>query len=194
MMTAPKSKGSPRRFVLNLVAVTTMFVAVQAGAANCDMKLSTPDIEYGQLSRADLDMQEIRVGTVSLGQRMATLTVVCERPTTMVLAVSGQQVNAEMFGFASQGHLGITIGNAQLDGRAVGLARSGLPDQLAQGGAPSLTFLPGESVSAVADGAQAIGQRLTAQITVDARVPPSELRVRAKTELRADVLLKLVGE
>ena len=167
-----------------------LLTSATAYANNCQLQLSDTVINYGRVARAEM-LEKQDGPNVSFGKRQMTLTVFCQKPTEMGLAVRDIK-GADKFGFGDRGQLIIQTSNARLDGNPVNLA----PMQTAGGISPessaTLTIKPGTTVVPVVAGQPVKGQNFSMQVEVDAKVDEIATRVRAETTWEGKLSFELL--
>ncbi|MGN7744345.1 hypothetical protein ACTJKT_30775 [Pseudomonas sp. 22526] len=148
-------------------------------AADCDMRLSNPEVDYGALNRGEMNIR----GNVpiALGTRQLMLTAVCRQETTLGLRFEGQAADSNSYRFAGKGRFTIKLSNATLDGNAVQLAQT---NGAGSGSALAAVELrPNEAVTAMAQGQRAVGKVFSAQVEIQTFIDETETRARDITVL-----------
>lgn len=163
-----------RMRALWLAALLTL--ANAALANDCDMQLSTRDVNYGAIHRGEL-ATGARLAPISLGKRQLTLTVICRQPTAIGLRFEGQPAGAEGYRFSGQGYFTVQLKDATVDGLPVQLAplsQSGGTDAAMA----TLMMRPDAGVVAFSQGVRAVGKVFSAQVEIDTYVDDATTRVR----------------
>lgn len=175
-MTAPRS----RRIVVTLSLCMLGMVAVApARAADCKMSLSTPQVDYGRLSRAT--MVAAAGDTWLLAPRTVTVTISCSEPRDMTLRLRAAPADTEAFRFTEQGRVSVHLRGGTLDGEAVELGQvDGQTPTVTRSGA-SLPWRPDRGLAPLKGGKIAEGRLFTAQMDVQARVDERAMNVRDAT-------------
>ncbi|ROL76555.1 hypothetical protein BLX41_14470 [Pseudomonas protegens] len=152
-------------------------VASSTFAADCEMRLSNPEVDYGTLNRSDMDIR----GSVpiALGNRQLNLTVVCREETRFGLRFEGQAADLNSYRFADKGHFTITLSNATLDGNTVQLAQAGSARPLS----PTELLRPNQVVTTMVQGQRAVGKVFLAQVEIQTYISDTETYARDITVL-----------
>lgn len=161
-----------------------------AFAADCDMRLSNTEVNYGELNRAEMDIGQPRA-PIALGSRQLTLTAVCRQPTTMGLRFDGEAADLDSYRFAGKGRFTVKLKNATLDGNAVQLAQTtGAADGTT---APSaaVALRPNQGVTAIAQGQRATGKVFSVQVEIETYIDETMTRTRDVTVLEGRGALML---
>lgn len=180
-----------RRFVMRLnpriirtawLGAVLAVVANSAFAADCDLRLSNTEVNYGDLNRAEMDIGQGRA-LIALGSRQLTLTAVCRQATTMGLRFDGQAAELESYRFAGKGRFTVKLKNATLDGVAVQLAQT----TSATGGttlaSSAVALSQNQSVTAIAQGQRAVGKVFSVQVEIETYIDETMTRTRDVTVL-----------
>lgn len=167
-------------FGIALAALSTMAgTRVHAQASErCDAQLGESLVDYGRMTRAQLQERQPDPARTSLGKRRVTLTAVCTERTAMVVSFQGAAADDTGFRFANNDRFTLKILDAQLDGKPVRLAAAQADTT---GVAPSSFLRPGDRMSPVDGAGLAQGQRLTVQLEIEPFVGAAATRVAAET-------------
>ncbi|MFB3305992.1 hypothetical protein [Pseudomonas sp. AMR01] len=161
-----------------------------AFAANCDMRLSNPEVDYGALNRGEMELRGN--APIALGTRQLTLTAVCRQETTFGLRFEGQRSDSTSYRFAGKGNFTIKLSSATLDGTSVQLAQlSGDAVGKATGASAAIELRPNEAVTAIAQNQRAVGKVFLAQIEIRTYISEAETRARDITTLEGRGALTL---
>ncbi|WP_181883238.1 hypothetical protein [Pseudomonas fluorescens] len=167
------------------LAFAVTLLANQVSAADCQLSLSQPRVDYGVLRHAQL--LDDHWGSPSLGKRTVLLNVICIDPVPMAVRFSGLPAGPQGFRFGGDGAIVLSVRHAQLDGRAVDLlAEDSMP------GAPRERLLPGQVLIARAAGGPVAGRLLSVQLDIAPNVPMSVFSVRGETTLEGRVQIEWV--
>ena len=160
-------------------------------AADCDIRLSRAEMDYGRMTRAELQVTR-SAGPVSIGKRQIALNVVCRQAQRFELQFDALAASAEAYRFGKSGYFTMNLKQATVDGQPALLMESARNGGAA--GAPSDTvrLLPEGSVTVVRGGGQAVGKTMTLQIEVDTFVDDATTRVRDVTPLDGGGALRLL--
>ncbi|PIF78761.1 hypothetical protein CLU95_5959 [Variovorax sp. 54] len=167
-------------FGIALAALSTLAgTRVHAlASAHCDAQLSESLVDYGRMTRAQLQERQPDPARASLGKRRVTLTAVCAERTAMELSFQGAAADDTGFRFATNDRFTLRMLDAQLDGKPVRLAA---PQVDATGLAPSPVLRPGDRMSPVDGAGLAQGQRLTVQLEIEPFVGAAATRVAGES-------------
>lgn len=173
-------------FALVAIAVYGVFLAEQSFAQDCQINLSNPNMDFGQVNRPASNDSQSPNALQTLGRRAVSLNASCPIAAKLVIQVRGA-AKGEQFRFAGQGQVGVTLSDALLDGRRVDLAQvstlGGVP------GTPgaSIEAMPGDRVIPVSGGMALEGSVLSMQVDIHPMVPTAELRTRDAKTLEANL-------
>lgn len=145
-----------------LLAFSGLFAALPARAA-CEIQLSDPRIDYGEMTRGELlgrpgnalTAVELRMGD----PRESEITVICDRPTPLKLMFSGPAKDADSYLFGEQGRATLTLHDVTLDDRPVTIERAGTE-------AAAMAFSAGQPLQFRKEGQIASGSTLRAKVTI----------------------------
>ncbi|MDQ1213549.1 hypothetical protein [Pantoea anthophila] len=148
--------------VTQLLATCGLFAALHAHAA-CDIQLSEPRIDYGEMTRGELlshpgnslSAAELRMGD----QRESELTVICDRPTPLRLTFNGPAKENESYQFGEQGRATLTLHDVTIDDRPVTIERAGTE-------AAAMAFSASQPLQFRKEGQIASGSTLRAKVTI----------------------------
>lgn len=158
--------------------VVMLLAPVAAVAADCQMFLSSTQLDYGRLYRAALQDQGGSGPLLLLGRKSFTLNVNCQVPTRLSLRFIAPGDGLEYFRFAGNGRMRIAMSQVTLDGQSAGLAvtREGAA-------ADEHLFLPGQPLFVTQGAGVVAGSRFSAQVDVDTWVADEATRVRYEARL-----------
>lgn len=164
------------------LAAVLMLAANTAVAANCDMRLSGNEMDYGALSRGDL-AAGAGAAMLPLGKRQATLTIACRQPTTIALSFNGSPAGPGSYRFADNGNFTVQLSNATFDGQAMQFAQLTESPSGAGAAAPTAWMTPNALLGVVSQGARASGTFFSADVEIDTYIDDAGTRVRDVTVL-----------
>ncbi|MEB7539728.1 hypothetical protein NGC37_15600 [Pantoea anthophila] len=155
-----------------------LFAALPARAA-CEIQLSDPRIDYGEMTRGELigrpgnslTAAELRIGD----QHESEITVICDRPTPLKLTFSGPAKDAESYQFGDQGRATLTLHDVTLDDRPVRIERAGTE-------AAAMAFSASQPLQFYKDGQIASGSTLRAKVTIVTWLPADATRVSERKQ------------
>jgi len=152
----------PRPFVA--LCLWVMVAAMPARAADCEMSLSTPQVDFGRVSRATM----VAAGDAwLLPSRTVALTVRCPEPRDMTLRFRAAPADAREFRLAEHARLALHVHDGLLDGQAVELGQGDGQVATAIGKG---AWLPDQGLAPFKGGHVATGRVFNAQIDLQPRV------------------------
>lgn len=165
--------GRSARFVHWVMVFLMLFVVPLAGAyaADCQLLISNPDINYGRLNPTTI--REV-AGRYPLASRQVSLSVHCLQSSDMTIRYNALPAGDGNYRFAEAGGYQLRLRDALLDGRPVQLGL--LP---AEGQAPSLVnsslvWEAGHHVVPVVEGVPVQGQTFSVTVDIDAWLARSD--------------------
>ena len=145
-------------------------------AADCNVWLSDPEVDYSRLHRGELMDLYPRQNLLELGTRMLTLSISFQAPQLIRLRFNSVSAGAKLFRLGRHGQFSVQIRDAMLDGR---------PALLAQEAGNSFkrhqTFDGQQSVIALGYGKNGHAKSFTAQIEVHAQLNERQTQVLEET-------------
>lgn len=187
------AKGFAARAIARSARAVLAALALHSGAAfaaDCDIRLSGAEVDYGRMTRAELQVTR-SAGPVSIGKRQIALNVVCRQAQPFELQFDGLAASAEAYRFGKSGYFTLNLRQALVDGQPALIA------QTARNGAPpgavsdNLRLPPQASAAVVRDNRPLAGKTLTLQIEVETFVDDATTRVRDLTSLDGRGVLRL---
>lgn len=170
------------KYVRSWWLVTALvLVANGAFAADCDMRLSNTEVNYGALNRGEMIIRGN--APIDLGSRQLTLTAVCRQAELIGLRFEGEAADPGSYRFAGKGRFTVKLSNASLDGNAVQLAQTGSTGDGSTGALNVVELRPNERVIAIAQGQRAAGKVFSAQVEIQTFVDEVSTRTRDITAL-----------
>lgn len=171
-----------------LALLTTSLLAAPfahaASADNCQMQISTPSVDYGSTTRAELLKKQVSPLMMSLGRQSVTLTATCKTPTLMTLFFRGAAADAGAYRLGNGGSFTLRVLNARLDGRAVGLGSVLVSGQPPETKADSMMLPPDTGAVPIVNDVPVRGSSLQLQIDIDASISTTGSRINDLTVLR----------
>lgn len=167
-------------------------IAAAAPNDNCQMQISHPVVDYGQITRAELLERQITPSAFSLGKQTLTLSATCRQPTLMTFYFRGSAGEANKYSFGNSGNFTLTMSMAQLDGKRVRLGHVLTPGQQPERIADSGTLVPGVGIVPVFDERAVRGTSFSVQIEIDTQIFAASSRIADKTVWRSSGSFELV--
>lgn len=159
--------------------------------SRCTLWVSSPVVDYGQLSRWQL--QEMPGGKVTLGRRSVTLSVACPYTQTIKLLVQGDASEHGGLRYGRHGYTRFRLLDAQLDGNPVELrplSQAGLPmDTHGQ----VLPLAAGQRITPVVQGRLAEGKAFMARLEIQPVMTEDEARAPSRQRSESTLTLTLVN-
>lgn len=172
------------------VAALVLLLTGTSSAADCDIRLSEREVDYGRLHRGELLDEQPGQRLISLEKRTLTLSVTCQRPSVINLRFNALSAEPQTFSFGQRGNFSVVIGDALVDGQAATWLHE---HKEAQTAATRQTFEAGQSLVALIAGVPARARVVTAQIEVQARLAAQETHVSDETRIEAIGAFELIG-
>ena len=170
---------------------TVLAVAANgAFAADCDLRLSNAEVNYGDLNRAEMDIGQ-GLAPIALGSRQLTLTAVCRQATTLRLHFDGEAADLDSYRFAGKGRFTVKLKNATLDGAAVQLAQTAGSTGGTAAASTAVQLRPNQTVTAAAQGQRAVGKVFSVQVEIETYIDEAMTRTRDVTLLEGHGALTL---
>jgi hypothetical protein len=143
-----------------------MAPTASARGADCDVTLSTAQVDYGRLSRATLAAGTN--GRLALPLRTVGLHIRCPEPQDMAVRFRGVAANDSEFRFTDIGRFSLRLRDGSLDGERVNLGQidGGVPGPIDA----ALPWTPDQALAPVKNGRVTVGRDFTAQIDIAAEV------------------------
>src|SRR3546814_260878 len=161
-----------------------------ASATDCTMSLSSAQIDYGSLSRAEL---KTTLRPVSLGKRQLVLIVTCRQPQPFSLQFDAEPAGGSGYKFSRGGYYTVDIKQASVDGVPALPSASVRANQSVTAGSDHARLVPHESVSVLGQNGRLAGKALRVQIEIETYVDDATTRVRDVTLLEGMGKLRLVS-
>lgn len=154
----------------------------------CAISVSNNNIQYGQLSRWQLEKASTASNLLTPGKRTVSATISCPVSQIIRVRLRGDATVSESFRYGDKGVLSIRLINAWRDGQAF------TPDHIASGESRTVTsplprkIRPGDLLTS---GGEALVRTLALQFDIEPHLPESAARVSARTESEGRFVLTL---
>lgn len=157
----------------------------------CAISTGTPVIDYGSLSRGQLQ-DTVNRQTLTFGKRTLMLSVVCPYSQALQLTLrSGRAANGDAQ-YGDRGSLAVQVLDAQVDGSGVQLTTT-TPEGIVEGAPqPSLRWKPGQSFVATRNGHVVQGKSFNARVEIEPLLPESAARVAGREVYEAALTIELM--
>ncbi|RMT64915.1 hypothetical protein ALP29_200417 [Pseudomonas syringae pv. avii] len=159
----------------------------------CSLTAGGGVVDYGTLSRWQLQDAQTGHNNVTFGKRTLTINVACPFSQIMRLTVRGERSIRGDFRYGNRGSMIVRLFDAQIDGESVQIA-SNTPDGIIKGAVgDSVLLRPSESFSAISNGQLAKGKTFTARLEIDPTLPEADARVSAHEVNEANLTIELMN-
>jgi len=186
-------RNSMARHAVVAAAIALTSLSTQAAPNdNCQMQISNPVIDYGQVTRAELLGRQVSPTALALGKQSMTLSVNCRQPTLMTIYFRGAAGDGNRYRFGDSGNFVLNLSLAQLDGKRVKLGNVKVVGQQPDNMAETALLPPGVGVVPVQDERTLKGTSFSVQVEIDTRVSSTASRVADRTTWRSSGSFELV--
>ncbi|MBD8221850.1 hypothetical protein [Pantoea agglomerans] len=174
-----------------LLAIGSLFSATAANAA-CQIQLSEPQINYGEVTRGELVSRagnSLSAVALRMGdEREAEISVICENPAPLTLMFSGPAKDNDSYLFGEQGWVTLTLHNVTIDDRPVIIESAGKQ-------AAKMAFSASNPMRFLKEGQRVSGTTLRAKVTIATWLPADATRVsdRQRWQLNGSFLVSSDG-
>lgn len=160
-------------------------------STECQMSLSSPNVDYGSKSRWQLKEVEGSSQLLTPGKRQVSYSVICPFSQTIKIAVNGESTTGGNFRFGLNDKLRVTMISPQLDGHDVQFMTSTPDGILIDGPFNTLTLQPGQTFILVNGRQPAEGKSFNARIELEPVLSEQSARVATKQNSEANLSLEL---
>jgi hypothetical protein len=160
--------------------------------SRCSLSAGGATVDYGVMSRWELQDATGESNALTPGKRTVTVTVVCPYVQPMRLSLRGEAAANGNLRYGDKGHLRLHLREAELDGRSVQVATTTSNGVLNASPTSTLVLAPGQTFAAASGGAVASGRTLTLRLDLEPILPEGEARVSAQRISEAQLTLELV--
>ncbi len=161
--------------------------------ARCVLSTGGGTVDYGELSRWQLEDSSGKGNVLTFGKRSVSVTVSCPYTKTIRLALRGEQaVNGELR-YGSRGHTQIRLLSAQLDGKDVPIIRASLNGVSGAATSTAQSLTPGQIVMPANNGHPAKGKVLVVQLEIEPVLPVAEARVGSRQKFESNLTFDLLN-
>lgn len=159
--------------------------------SHCSLSAGGAVVDYGALSRWQLQDATGGVGSLTPGKRTLRVNVVCPYTQGMRLTLRGESASNGNLRYGDRGYMHIQLLDAQLDGETVQVATTTFDGVLSGSPASALTLQPGQTFAAITKGALAKGRSLTLSMEIEPILPEEETRVSSRRVSETQLTLEL---
>lgn len=158
----------------------------------CTLSVSNPAVDYGQVSRWQLEDLAGSSRLLTFGKRSVSVSVSCPYTQTIGLALRGDRASNGDLRYGSRGHTRMHLQGAQLDGKDVAVISSRTDGMASAATSNELALKPGQILAPALEGQPATGKVFIVHLELEPIVPEGEARVsshqRLESNLRFDLL------
>lgn len=174
-------KGPTSAAAWLLLVVSALSTAWPAHAADCQMTLSEPELDFGKIDRKAVDQR--------IGARTLSLTLACTEEVDLTVLYRAEGGGQDVFAFGEKGAYSLLMRDARVDGQVVDLGRVAAAGQAPMDVSTVQALLPDRGVVPVMAGQQIRrGRTLTARVEVVASVRQRLYSLRDATSWQASGL------
>lgn len=158
----------------------------------CNVSLGSSVVDYGVLSRWQLQDAAGDRNSVTPGKRTLMLSVACPYSQKMRLILRGERAVSGDLRYGERGSMTVKLLDAQLDGQSVQIVGT-TPDGAINGAATDSRLLqPGQTFAVSAKGQLAKGKVLTAHLEIEPILSKAEARVSSRQTSEANLTVELM--
>ncbi|MFL1501611.1 fimbrial protein [Pseudomonas sp. O64] len=161
--------------------------------ARCKLSLGSHVIDYGTMSRGQLQDTTQGRNTLTPGKRTMILSAVCPYSQSMRFALRGDRSATGNLRYGDQGSMTVRISEAQLDGQSVQVVSTSLEGIVSGAASDTRLLQPGQIFAPIANGRLAKGKAFTARLEIEPVLPEAETRVSARQSSEATLTLELMN-
>lgn len=159
--------------------------------SRCTVSAGSANIDYGSLTRGQMQNLSGRGSSLTPGLRSLPITVSCPYSRVMTLTINGDRAANGSLRYGEYGSIRMHLKNAQVDGHSVLLAYTTANGEIIGATVSSQELLPGKSVSAIVNGRPIQGYSLTAELEILPILPERASRVWERTLNEARLTLEI---
>ncbi|AZD55537.1 hypothetical protein C4K19_3752 [Pseudomonas chlororaphis subsp. aurantiaca] len=159
--------------------------------SRCSLSAGGQVIDYGNLSRWQLQDATGSANTLTPGKRTLMVSVVCPYTQAMRLTLRGESAANGNLRYGERGNMRIALRDAQLDGQSVQFATTTVDGTLNGAPAATLALQPGQTFTAMTAGGVAKGRSLTLRLEIEPVLPEAEARTSMRRISEAQLTLDL---
>ncbi|MCU4369582.1 hypothetical protein [Acinetobacter courvalinii] len=156
----------------------------------CEVSISNPDVDYGVLSRWQL--QDVVGRQVSFGKRTLTLSVVCPFKQTMRVVLRSSRSQEGQLQFGDQGRMSVRVIDAELEGKSTELGSINSEGILKGASKDHLYLRPDFGMVATQNGQPIKGKTFTARLEIEPLMSEKAARVTSLQVSEANFTLELI--
>lgn len=135
--------------------------------SRCSLSAGGRVIDYGILSRGQLQDATTGANALTPGKRTVMVNVVCPYTQPMRLTLRREPATNGNLSYGDRAYVRVRLQDALLDGQSIQIASSAPDGTLSSSPASTLELQPGQTFAAVADGTPAKGRSLTLHLEIE---------------------------
>lgn len=166
------------------------FTPQQIPDTRCTISVSNPFVDYGVMSR--WQMQDLPNRQVTPGLRSTMVNVVCPHPRPIKLLVQGEVNETGHLRYGENGYTRFRLLDIQLDGNAAELRPLSPDGALAEAASEALPLASGQRLITVSSGRVIEGKTLTARLEVQPILGEENARVSSMRRSESQLTLTLI--
>lgn len=166
------------------------FTSQRMPDAHCTISVSNPFVDYGVMSR--WQMQDLPNRQVTPGMRSTMVNVVCPQSRSIKLLVQGEVSETGHLRYGERGYTRFRLLDVQLDGNAAELRPLSPDGALAEAASEALPLTSGQRLIAVSSGRVVEGKMLTARLEIQPILGEEEARVSSMHRSESQLTLTLM--
>lgn len=180
------------KYIVLLLALLVASPVILASTSDCQITISNPTIDYGRISQGEL--QDTHQGWADFEKREVQLNVSCASSRRIALLIAGEKEKTGFRFGSNSGHIDISMNEATLDGKAVGLSPVDNADVLtvSQPSASKIMLGSGSCISPASGVNRLAGKQFSATLTLSPSVQYKSQRVADETELISRVSVNVL--
>ncbi|KFC76672.1 hypothetical protein [Buttiauxella agrestis] len=157
----------------------------------CHLSVSNSNVDYGVLSRWQLQQATGVPQALSPGKRLVMVNVMCPYSENMRVTLHGDLSSHGDFRYGNTGRMRVNLFSAQLDGQDVDIALSTPEGVLLKGPVNTLGIMPEQTFTTVLNGQVTQGKALTFRLELEPILTESEARATSRQVSQANLNLEL---
>lgn len=170
--------------------IDNSFTPPQMPDTHCTISVSNPFVDYGMMSRWQL--QDLPNRQVTPGMRSTMVNVVCPYSKPIKLLVQGEVNDTGHLRYGERGFTRFRLLDVQLDGNAAELRTLSPDGALAEAASEALPLVSGQRLVTVSSGRMVEGKMLTARLEIQPVLGEEEARVGSMRRSESQLTLTLI--
>ncbi|CCG87340.1 hypothetical protein [Erwinia piriflorinigrans] len=170
--------------------IDNLFTPQRMPDAHCTISVSNPFVDYGVMSR--WQMQDLPNRQVTPGIRSTMVNVVCPHSRPIKLLVQGEVNETGHLRYGDRGYTRFRLLDVELDGNAAELRPLSPDGALAEAASEALALASGQRLIAVSSGRVIEGKMLTARLEIQPTLGEENARVSSMHRSESQLTLTLI--